>query len=77
MQKNLAAYTSTDQTYPDFILINRQQDGSVEIMIREKATQRGNGAWQGDMACIKLSGEGFAKFIGELIKSGIDISLSF
>ena len=55
---NLFAYTSSAANYPDFISVNRRDDGGIEIIIRSAAREDGS---CGDTVCVVLTPEQVAE----------------
>jgi len=59
MRNNIHAYTAPGSSYPEYLSVNENEDGTVEITIRSLPTPFGQ---CGETASIKLSAEEFAKF---------------
>jgi len=61
MSNNIYAYTtSTDGSYPEYLSVNANEDGTVEITVRSPRKADGS---CGDTATIKLTAKQFDEFV--------------
>jgi hypothetical protein len=51
MRRNLFAYTATGINYPEYVSVNREDNGTVSITVRNKAKEDGS---CGDTASVEL-----------------------
>lgn len=65
MRKNIAAYTAIGTVYPEFLSINQNKDGSVEISIRSKP----DGEKEGLQASITMSMDQLDEIVGQILEA--------
>jgi hypothetical protein len=51
MRTNLAAYTAPGCKYPEFISINKEENGNISVTVRSPRKDDGS---CGDIACIEM-----------------------
>ena len=63
MRQNIAAYTALGNSYPPYISINREEDGSVTIHVRAPHNEGS------DEATIRMEHGEFVALIGAVMSS--------